>query len=104
DVVRAAGAARLVGTVADTLAVGPGLHGNVPAVVEARAAAAHLGADAGIHLAEVAHALGVSVDAARRIGARPRDENVLRATRVSLALQAAAAAAPRREVRASPLA
>lgn len=102
DVVRAAGAARLVDTVADTLAVPPGLDGNVPAVVDARTAAAHLGADAGIHLVEMAHALRVGVDAARRMGARPRDEAVLRAARVHLALQAAAS--PRREVGTWPVA
>ncbi len=95
DVVRAAGAARLVEAVGNALAVGPPLAGNVPAVVEARAAAVQLAAAAGLHLAEVAHALGVGPDAARKVGARPSDERIHRAARVRLALEAAIAAAPR---------
>lgn len=89
DVVRAAGAVRLAETVASALAVGPGLEGNAPPVVEARAAIVQLGTAAGIHLAELAHALGVGPDAARKMGARPPDEGVLRAARTALALEAA---------------
>ncbi len=99
DVVRAAGAARLVEAVGRTLAAGPDIQGNAAEVVEARAAVAQLAGAAGIHPAEVTHALGITPDTARRLRARPPDERALRATRVALALEAAALATPTREGR-----
>ncbi|MES2642112.1 MAG: hypothetical protein V4850_21700 [Myxococcota bacterium] len=101
--VRAAGATRLLAAATAALAGGPDPRGNDPEVVVARRAVMHLGLAAGIHLAELAHVLGVSVDAARRIGARGVADPVSHAVRLTLALEAAVAdAAVMKPARAKP--
>lgn len=93
DGVRAAGASRVVSASSAALAVGPDLVGNDALVVEARRASVQLAIASGIHLAEVAHALGIGVAAARKIATREVAEPILRAVRLELALEAAVGAA-----------
>ncbi|MDP2310840.1 MAG: hypothetical protein Q8P18_32780 [Pseudomonadota bacterium] len=93
DVVRAAGAARVVAAASAALAVAPELIGNAAEVVEVRRAAVQLALTSGIHLAEMAHALGIGVGTARRLAVREVAEPVLRAIRLELALEAAVGAA-----------
>lgn len=93
---RAAGATRLVGAASAALSVGPDLTTNEPLVVEARRASVQLANAAGIHLAEVAHALGLTVGSVRRLSDRDAPEPILRAIRLELALEAAVGAAATR--------
>ncbi len=92
DHVRALGAQRLVD--AAGFAVGaPPASGRDAASVHARRVAAQLASAAGLHVDELAHAMGVTRDAAHRIGHRPAAPELVAATRMRLALEAAAATA-----------
>jgi len=89
---RVVGARALV-TAASAAAGAPPLLGRDLPSVDTRRVVASLGQVAGIHLEELAHALGVTPDAARRIAQRPAPVELVKATRMRLALEAAATAA-----------
>jgi hypothetical protein len=92
DRVRAAGARALVEAAASAACAGP-LLGRDEASVQARRAAVHLAAEAGVPFDELAHVLAVTRDAARKIALRAAPLPLVEATRVRLALEAAAAEA-----------
>ncbi len=87
--VRAAGARRLVDAASFAAAAGPDLTRLEPSV-RARRVAAHLASGAGVHLDDLAHAMGTTRDAARKIGLRPAAPELVAATRLRLALQVSA--------------
>jgi hypothetical protein len=95
DVLRALGAVRLVAAASRAHGVGPTLARNEPAAAEVRTVAVQLAAAAGMHVSEVAHALAIGTDAARKIGARAPDPRAHRAVRLAIALEGAAHALPR---------
>jgi len=90
--IRALGAHRLVAGAAQAAAAGPEL-GLGDVSVRVRTVAAHLAAQVGIPLDELAHALGTTRDATRKMGRRAADPALLAATRTWLALEAASASA-----------
>ncbi len=92
--IRAFGATRLASAAANAVGADVGLAGNAAAVVLARRATARLAKSAGIPNSEVAHSLGLHPVAAARLRNREVDEPVLRAVRMRLALEDAAAAHP----------
>ncbi len=92
DQIRALGARRLVEAAAFAGAAGPDLGlGDVSVTV--RRVAAHLALQAGLHLDELAHAMGTTRDATRKMGRRDAAPELVAATRMRIALDAAAASA-----------
>lgn len=90
--IRAAGAPRLVHAAAFAAGAGPEL-GRDNLSIAVRRVTAALAAEADIHLDELAHAMGTTRDAARKIGLRPAAPGLLAATRLRIALESAAATA-----------
>jgi hypothetical protein len=96
DELRRLGAARLVEATAAALAVGPGLSGNEPAVVQARCAVVHLGRQADIPRGELRWALNVSRRTLSRLALGPRNSKHERAIRMRLSLEEVVANGKRR--------
>lgn len=88
---RGLGPARLVDLLAQTFAVDPGFASNATAVVKARRVGARLAIDVGMRPRDISGPLGVTAIAAARLAARPVDLADLRAVRMRVALDIAAA-------------
>jgi hypothetical protein len=87
DELRGLGAARLVEAAAAALALGPGLSGNKPAVVQARQTVIHLGRQAGIRCSELSWALDMTARSVCRLTHTSRDRKIELAVRMRLALE-----------------
>ncbi len=89
--VRRLGPATLCEVVARTFAVGPDLSGNEAVVAQARRVAAKLARDTGLRPRDLAEALHTTGDAVARMAKRPVAEADLKAVRLRIALEQAAA-------------
>ncbi len=87
EAVRAAGVIRIVSAAAAVRAQGPELKGRDRGVVEVRRLAGAVAAEAGLGVAEVTWALGVSARTGRRLHKAAADTAALAAVRVRLALE-----------------
>ncbi len=94
DKVRRLGPARLAEAVAHTFGVSPDFEGDTPVLVRARRTLARLAFDVGLRPTEVALALGITAISAARLRNRPIDDADVRAVRLRIGLDAAAALRP----------
>ena len=82
----AVGLPSLVEAASHAVCAPPRLRGRTPREVRARAAVVALGRVAGFRGTDIASTLGITSEAVRKIGLRPPDERVLRATRLRLTI------------------
>lgn len=92
---RSAGAARLASAAAAALAADPELKGHRAEVEQARSAVSILGRGAGVATREIASALGVTLRTVQRLSLVAPDRSLLRAVRIRISLEEAAANAIR---------
>lgn len=97
-VVRGLGPSRLAEAVANTFGIGPGFSGNATVVARARRVAVRLAVDVGMRASDLAEVLQVTATAAARLATRPVDPADLRAVRLRVALDLAAASRPPRPI------